>query len=127
AYHHGGLYFEHDFGKARTLGLTRVLYEDADGHVAVVRGDGRRNTYRHVGGGAFEAATALRSTLVFAAGAFVETTPSGREYHYSTAGRLERVVDRQGASAYYGYDANDRLQKIEGVPGALGLVPYLAY
>jgi YD repeat-containing protein len=127
SYHHGGMYFEHDFGKSRTLGLTRVLYQDADGHVAIVRGDGRRNTYRSTGGGAFTAAASLRNTLAEAGGVFTETTPSGRVYRYTSAGRLERVVDRAGSAAYYAYDINNRLQKIQGLSGTLGLVPYLSY
>jgi len=128
AYYHGGLYFQHDFGKSRNLGLTRVLYQDASSHVAVVRGDGRRNTYRW-NGASFDAAAGLQNTLVSSGGIFTETTPSGRVYRYDSAGRLQRVVDRQGQSAYYSYDANNRLQKINGLPGAnaLGLVPYLSY
>lgn len=128
AYHHGGLYFNHDFGKSRTLGLTRVLYQDGSGHVAIVRGDGRRNTYRSLGGGAFTPAAALRNTLAEAGGIFTETTPSGRVYRYLSTGALDRVIDRAGNAVYYRYDSNSRLQKIEGpTAAALGLVPYLSY
>ncbi|MCO5168154.1 MAG: hypothetical protein M9894_17570 [Planctomycetes bacterium] len=128
AYYHSGLYFQHDFGKSRTLGLTRVLYQDGASHVAVVRGDGRRNTYRWTGS-AFEAAAGLQNTLALDGSDFVETSPSGRVYRYSSAGRLQRVVDRCGNPVYYTYDANSRLQKIVpvGGSGALGLVPYLSY
>ncbi len=128
SYHHGGLYFQHDQGKSRTLGLTRVLYEDGAGNVAVVRGDGRRNTYRLVGGSTYSAARSLQTTLTISGSDFVETTSSGREYRYLSDGRLDRVIDYRGATAYYSYDSNDRLQKIMGAsPGALGLVPYLSY
>lgn len=123
-----GMYFEHDFGKARNLGLTRVLYEDASGHVAVVRGDGRRNTYR-LNAGVYTGSTACRNTLTKVASVFEETTPSGRIYRYDSTGRLQRVVDRAGNPVYYSYDVNNRLQKIDGRPGQneIGLVPYLSY
>lgn len=128
SYHHGGLYFQHDQGRSRTLGLTRVLYEDADGNVAVVRGDGRRNTYRLVGVSTYEAARSLQTALTVDGSDFVETTSSGRKYRYLSDGRLDRVVDYRGSCAYYSYDSNDRLQKIRGASStALGLVPYLSY
>jgi YD repeat-containing protein len=128
SYHHGGLYFQHDFGKSRTLGLTRVLYEDAVNlDVAIVRGDGRRNTYRW-NGASFDAAASLQNTLSKSGGIFTETTPSGRIYRYTSAGRLDRVVDRVGNPVYYSYDTNSRLQKIVGLNSTrLGLVPYLSY
>ncbi|MGE3376456.1 MAG: SMP-30/gluconolactonase/LRE family protein [Vicinamibacteria bacterium] len=146
-YHHGGTYFEHDFGKGRTIGLTRVLLEDGDGNVAVVRGDGRRNTYRFVsttdGVTTFESAAGLRTTLQKLAGwgnqpwgispygggtCFVEEAPSGRRFVYAEDGRLTHVLDRYGNLVVYRYDANDRLQKIESDPaGGSGLVPYLCY
>lgn len=129
-WYQGGLYFEHDFGKARNLGLTRVLYEEPGlpNNVAIVRGDGRRNTYR-LSGGVYTGSAALRNTLTKVAGVFTETTPSGRVYRYTSAGRLERVVDRVGNPVYYSYDVNSRLQRIDGRPGqnAIGLVPYFTY
>jgi len=140
--HHDGLYFSHDFGKSRALSLTRVLYEDAEGNVAVVRGDGRRHTYRLVGSD-YEAAAGVQSTLaqgggwgqapwgtsVYGGGSgFMETAPSGRVYNYDEDGVLQSVVDRYGNQVDYAYDANGRLQKIEGASaGASGLVPYLSY
>lgn len=128
AWYHGGLYFQHDFGKSRNLALTRVLYQGADSDVAVVRGDGRRNTYRNVSG-AFVAAAGLRNTLTSSGGFFLETTPSGRVYRYDSTGKLDRVVDLRGTTAYYTYDVNSRLQKVVPITGsgALGLVPYLSY
>ena len=128
AWYHGGLYFQHDFGKSRNLALTRVLYQDGSSHVAVVRGDGRRNTYRW-NGAAFDAAAGVRNSLTSSGGVFEETTPSGRLYRYDSNGRLQRVVDRIGNPAYFSYDANNRLMKIEPATGSgrLGLVPYLSY
>ncbi|MCW8137406.1 MAG: hypothetical protein KIT58_00700, partial [Planctomycetota bacterium] len=130
AWYQGGLYFEHDFGKSRNLALTRVLYEEsvAPNNVAIVRGDGRRNTYR-LSGGVYTGAAAVRNTLTKSGGVFTETTPSGRVYRYNSAGRLERVVDRVGNPVYYSYDVNNRLQRIDGHPGqnAIGLVPYFTY
>ncbi|MCW8137751.1 MAG: RHS repeat protein [Planctomycetota bacterium] len=127
AYHHAGLHVPPTFGASRTLGLTRALFEDGAGHVAVVRGDGRRNTYRWTGS-AFEAAAGLHSVLRKVGAEFEEETASGRVYRYTSDGALERVVDRHGHPAYYRYDADDRLQKIEGLGGGTpGLVPYLSY
>ncbi|MCO5170154.1 MAG: hypothetical protein M9894_27790 [Planctomycetes bacterium] len=128
AYHHGGLYLSPDpFGRSRMLGLTRFLYVDGDDHVAVVRGDGRRNTYRWTGS-AYEPAAGLQSTLELDAGVFVETTPGGKKFHYDEAsGRLELVLDRLDNPVYYTYDGSSRLQRIEGLSGAQGLVPYLTY
>jgi YD repeat-containing protein len=130
AWYQGGLYFEHDFGKSRNLALTRVLYEEsgAPNNVAIVRGDGRRNTYR-LSGGTYTGAAGIRNTLTKSGGIFTETTPSGRVYRYSSAGRLERVVDRVGNPVYFSYDVNNRLQRIDGLPGqnSIGLVPYFTY
>ena len=98
--YHGGLYFQHDFGKSRNLALTRVLYQDGSSHVAVVRGDGRRNTYRW-NGSSFDAAAGVRNSLTSSGGVFEETTPSGRIYRYDSNGRLQRVVDRIGNPAYF--------------------------
>ena len=128
AYHHGGLYLSPDpFGRSRTLGLTRFLYVDEDEHVAVVRGDGRRNTYRWTGSG-YEPAAGLQSTLTLGGGVFEETTPGGKRFLYeASTGHLERVLDRVGNPVYYLYDDASRLRRIEGPPGRLGLVPYLTY
>ena len=128
AWYQQGCYFQHDFGKSRNLALTRVLYEDAQGHVAIVRGDGRRNTYV-LDGGSYYPAVALRNTLAKDGSDFLETTPSGRVYRYTSAGKLDRVQDRAGTAAYYAYDVNGRLQRIQGITGAgaLGLVPYFGY
>ncbi|MGE0709151.1 MAG: SMP-30/gluconolactonase/LRE family protein [Planctomycetota bacterium] len=147
SYHHGGMYFQHDFGKGRTIGLTRVLLEDGDGNVAVVRGDGRRNTYRFVsttdGVTNFESAAGLRNTLQKLAGwgnqpwgispygggtSFVEEAPSGRRFFYDEDGKLTHVLDRYGNLVVYSYGADDRLQKIQSDPaGGSGLVPYFSY
>jgi len=142
SYHHDGLYFSHDFGKSRALSLTRVLYEDGDGNVAVVRGDGRRHTYRW-NGSSYDAAAGLQSELTQGGGwgeapwgtsaygggaSFEETTPSGRVYTYDGDGVLESVEDRYGNEVTYVYDANGRLQKVRGASlDASGLVPYLSY
>jgi YD repeat-containing protein len=128
SYHHGAFYFNYDFGKQRTIGLTRVLFSDSAGNVAIVRGDGRRNTYRNNGSNVFTAAASLQNTLSLSGGVYTETAPSGTQYLYnSTSGHLTNVIDRYGNPVYYSYDANSRLQQVQGLSGASGLVPYLAY
>src|SRR5690606_13475815 len=128
--YHAGLYFNHDFGKSRTIGVTRVLYQDAYSHVAIVRGDGRKNTYRW-NGATWDAAASLGNSLALVGGKFQETTPTGRVYHYIvvSSGRasLDRVIDRYGSPVYYDYDVNARLQKVRGPSGSAGLVPYFSY
>jgi YD repeat-containing protein len=130
--YHTGLYFNYDFGKSRTIGLTRVLYQNASSHVAIVRGDGRRNTYRW-NGATWDGAASLGNTLTQVGGKFQETTPTGRVYYYNAVSggvaTLDKVVDRYGSPVYYLYDTTPsaRLQKIQGPSGSSGLVPYLSY
>ena len=144
SYHYAGFYFAYDFGRSRTLSLTRVLYEDAvastNENVAIVRGDGRRNTYRYFNfnGGItyYTPAALLKNTLVKTSNYFQETTPSGTYFVYNNGagaaalkGLPKIVVDRYGNPIYYLYDTNNRLQQVMGVPlaGQQGLVPYLGY
>jgi len=130
AWYQSGLYFQHDFGKSRNLALTRVLYEEsgAPNNVAVVRGDGRRNTYRKSGSN-YDTCAASGNVLRKDGSVFTEITPSGRYYQYDSAGRLQKVLDRVGNTAYFLYDGSNRLQKINGRGGQdeIGLVPYLSY
>jgi YD repeat-containing protein len=138
SYHHAA-YLNYDFGKGRMLSLTRRLEEESASpyNVAVIRGDGRKNTFRYhnydSGSGVtyYDAAASLRNSLYKAGSYFQETTPSGTYYVYNVSGslkgRIDRVLDRNGNPVYYLYDANNRLQKVQGLSGAQGLVPYLAY
>lgn len=138
SYHHGAFYFNYDFGKSRSLSLTRFLREDFgfDKDAAVVRGDGRRNTYRYFnfdgtsGVTYYTPGVPLQSTLRKHGTWFQETTPSGTYYLYSAGGtlpgRVDRVIDRYGNTVYYTY-AGAKLQKVSGVPGSSGLSAYLRY
>jgi YD repeat-containing protein len=141
SYHYGSFYFIGDFGRSRTLSLTRIAYEDGSGNanVGVVRGDGRRNTYRYFnynsGSGVtyYTPAALLQNSFVKSGNYFLETLPSGTYYVYNSTGTLKgkpvMVLDRYGNPIYFLYDANNKLQKIQAVPGAnrQGLVPYLYY
>ena len=94
SYHWAGFYFAYDFGRSRTLSLTRHVYEDSatPSNVAVLRGDGRRNTYRYFNynSGAtvtyYTPAALLKNSLLKAGNFFLETTPSGTYFVYNVGG-----------------------------------------
>src|SRR5262249_43117186 len=109
SYHHRALYLNYDFGKQRTLSLTRLLFEEFpsppnNSRVAVVRGDGRRNLYNYhnydstSGVTYYDAAASLRNTLYKAGPFFQEVTPSGTYWVYNStgmeAGKPVLVLDR---------------------------------
>lgn len=137
-FHHGSFYYNFDFGKSRTLSLTRFLREDfgLDKDVAILRGDGRKNTYRyfafHGGSGVtyYTPAASLQSTLRKSGQYFQETTPSGTYYVYYAGGglpgRVTRVEDRYGNTVYYEYNSS-KLQRVTGPAGASGMIAYLRY
>src|ERR1039458_3059912 len=98
-------------GAGWTHSYNIYLTVDGSGNVGIKQADGHQDYYAPAGGGAFTPQTrGLFSTLVQNAdSSFTLTFKNQTRFNFSSAGRLQAMVDRNGNTQTLAYDGSARL------------------
>ncbi|MDW8265945.1 MAG: FG-GAP-like repeat-containing protein, partial [Gemmataceae bacterium] len=101
------------------------LFENADGSVLYVNGDGSEMVFERLPNGTYDAPPGNFSTLVKNPdGSFTQTFPDQRVLQFNTAGRIVSETDRNGNQTRWEYDVQGQLVRwIDPV----GLITHFAY
>jgi RHS repeat-associated protein len=119
----GGSHGPFGYGWSSTFGQTLAL--DPSGEAATVtNADGSVVVFTKNAEGAFTAPAWVQATLVQSGENLVYTLPNQRAYTFSAAGRLLKVVDRNGNTTSLNYNEAGRLETVTDPGGRKLAIAY---